>query len=151
MVRPGWTWSARVSLNCTTKCDNTETCFDSRPIISLIADSEFHGSPLIIPSVQPDDLGAYLCIAKNGVPPSMSKRVFLYVQCKKRPLKFVMPFPWLHVKQFYLWFPDPPKIIDHQGVVGVAFGSDVKVDCRVTAYPAPIIFWTFRGKRENIQ
>lgn len=27
-------------------------------------------------------MGAYLCIASNGVPPSISKRVELRVQCK---------------------------------------------------------------------
>jgi len=27
-------------------------------------------------------MGAYLCIASNGVPPSISKRVVLRVQCK---------------------------------------------------------------------
>ena len=28
-------------------------------------------------------MGAYMCIAKNTVPPAQSKRVFVYVQCKK--------------------------------------------------------------------
>ena len=28
-----------------------------------------------------DDMGAYMCIAKNTVPPAQSKRVFVYVQC----------------------------------------------------------------------
>ena len=31
----------------------------------------------------PADMGAYMCIAKNTVPPAQSKRVFVYVQCKK--------------------------------------------------------------------
>ena len=41
----------------------------------------YNGPILSIPRVTPDDLGAYLCIAKNGVQPSMSKRVVVYVQC----------------------------------------------------------------------
>ena len=38
---------------------------------------------MIVPRLTPDDMGAYLCIAKNEVPPAISKRVFIYVQCKK--------------------------------------------------------------------
>ncbi|MPC76060.1 hypothetical protein E2C01_070461 [Portunus trituberculatus] len=29
-------------------------------------------------------MGAYLCIASNGVPPSVSKRITLDVECKYR-------------------------------------------------------------------
>ena len=28
------------------------------------------------------DMGAYMCIAKNGVPPTISKRIQLNVDCK---------------------------------------------------------------------
>ena len=28
------------------------------------------------------EMGAYLCIAQNGVPPSISKRIILTVECK---------------------------------------------------------------------
>lgn len=28
------------------------------------------------------DMGAYLCIAMNGVPPSVSKRIIVDVECK---------------------------------------------------------------------
>ena len=111
--------------------------------VHFFSDSEFHGSPLIIPNVQPEDLGAYLCVAKNGVPPSSSKRVFLYVQCKPSSCYYLFG-QYLH-SQISTFFTDPPKIVSHQNVIGIAFGSDVRVDCKVTAYPAPIIFWTFRG------
>ena len=43
----------------------------------------YEGPVLTIPRVTPDDFGAYLCIAKNGVHPASSKRVVLNVQCKK--------------------------------------------------------------------
>ena len=43
----------------------------------------YDGPILTIPRVTPDDFGAYLCIAKNGVHPASSKRVVLNVQCKK--------------------------------------------------------------------
>ena len=42
----------------------------------------YDGPILTIPRVTPDDFGAYLCIAKNGVHPASSKRVVLNVQCK---------------------------------------------------------------------
>lgn len=44
----------------------------------------YDGPILTIPRVTPDDFGAYLCIAKNGVHPASSKRVVLNVQCKKK-------------------------------------------------------------------
>lgn len=40
------------------------------------------GSNLVIPRVKRQHMGAYLCIASNGVPPSVSKRVTLIVHCK---------------------------------------------------------------------
>lgn len=40
------------------------------------------GSKLTIHDVQTEDMGSYLCMADNGVPPIVSKRIFLYVQCK---------------------------------------------------------------------
>lgn len=40
------------------------------------------GENLTISKVSRLHMGAYLCIASNGVPPSISKRVMLMVQCK---------------------------------------------------------------------
>lgn len=40
------------------------------------------GENLTISKVSRLHMGAYLCIASNGVPPSISKRVVLMVQCK---------------------------------------------------------------------
>ena len=40
------------------------------------------GSSLVFDSVGRGHIGTYLCIASNGVPPSVSKRVQLKVQCK---------------------------------------------------------------------
>jgi len=91
------------------------------PITGLIHTyDEFNGSSMTIPKVQPGDLGAYLCIARNGVPPMMSKRVFLYVQYA-------------------------PRITSPTKVMGVAWGSDVRIDCEVSAHPKPIIYWNFKG------
>ena len=45
-----------------------------------------HGSELELPQVSRYDSGIYYCIASNGVPPTVSKRVRLYVDCEE--LKF---------------------------------------------------------------
>ena len=44
------------------------------------------GASLVFDSVGRDHVGSYLCIASNGVPPSVSKRVDLRVQCKENVL-----------------------------------------------------------------
>lgn len=41
------------------------------------------GSSITIPRVNRLQMGAYLCIASNGVPPTVSKRVMLIVHCKQ--------------------------------------------------------------------
>lgn len=41
-----------------------------------------NGPTLNITKVKRDHMGPYLCIASNGVPPSISKRIMLIVQCK---------------------------------------------------------------------
>lgn len=40
------------------------------------------GNSLIFSSATRAHAGEYLCIASNGVPPSISKRIVLRVQCK---------------------------------------------------------------------
>lgn len=41
-----------------------------------------YGSHLNFSRVARRQMGAYLCIASNDVPPAVSKRVFLHVHCK---------------------------------------------------------------------
>lgn len=40
------------------------------------------GEMLVLTKVTRSEMGAYLCIAANGVPPSVSKRMMLHVHCK---------------------------------------------------------------------
>lgn len=40
------------------------------------------GEVLTLTKVTRSEMGAYLCIAANGVPPSVSKRMMLHVNCK---------------------------------------------------------------------
>ena len=48
------------------------------------ADSTYRGSELVMPSVTRADMGAYMCIARNGVPPATSKIFKLIVNCKSQ-------------------------------------------------------------------
>lgn len=43
---------------------------------------EWEGEKLEITKISRLDMGAYLCIATNGVPPSVSKRIKVSVDCK---------------------------------------------------------------------
>ena len=54
--------------------------------------STVDGNSLVFPSVSRAHVGEYLCIASNGVPPSISKRIVLRVQCKKKIFKIVFRF-----------------------------------------------------------
>lgn len=50
--------------------------------VSLVAAQFGEGPTLPITRVDRTHMGAYLCIASNGVPPSVSKRITLIVHCK---------------------------------------------------------------------
>lgn len=51
------------------------------------------GERLVLNQVQRTDMGGYLCIASNGVPPSVSKRFEVKINCKlKNPNNFVFYF-----------------------------------------------------------
>ncbi|CAH1713377.1 neurotrimin-like isoform X2 [Aphis gossypii] len=63
------------------------------------------------------DMGAYLCIATNSVPPSVSKRI-----------KVSVDFPPM------LWIP-------HQ-LVGVPLGYNVTLECYTEAHPTSLHYWT---------
>ncbi|PNF32521.1 hypothetical protein B7P43_G02443 [Cryptotermes secundus] len=62
-------------------------------------------------------MGAYLCVASNGVPPSISKRVELRVQF-------------------------PPMLTIANQLEGAYLGQDVSLECLSEAYPASINYWT---------
>lgn len=79
-----------------------------------------HGMYLNIKKVSRLHMGAYLCIASNGVQPSISKRVVLNVN-----------FPPM------VWIPNQ--------LVGAPVGSDVILDCNLESHPRSVTFWTREG------
>jgi neurotrimin len=64
------------------------------------------------------EMGAYLCIASNGVPPSVSKRIIVDVEFS--PM---------------IWVPNQ--------LVGAPAGTDVTIDCHTEAYPRAISYWVY--------
>ncbi|EEC16464.1 hypothetical protein IscW_ISCW012426, partial [Ixodes scapularis] len=54
---------------------------ESSSLISLVRFpvSVYRGPELHFPRVSRSQMGAYLCLASNGVPPSISRRIFLEV------------------------------------------------------------------------
>ncbi|XP_064078000.1 lachesin-like isoform X2 [Macrobrachium nipponense] len=81
---------------------------------------EVPGPLLHLPQVTRTDMAAYLCIASNGIPPSVSKRIQVEV-------KFV-----------------PTVYVPHQ-LVGVPLGQDVTIECYIEAWPTGLNYW----KRPN--
>ncbi|KAK9307634.1 hypothetical protein QLX08_002056 [Tetragonisca angustula] len=69
-------------------------------------------------------MGFYLCIAINGVPPSVSKRIMLTVQF-------------------------PPMISVQNQLVGAHEGQQLTLECHSEAYPKSINYWT-RDKDEIV-
>ena len=51
--------------------------------MSITSEKEYLGPIISLGSVSKDDMGAYLCIAQNGVPPAVSRRIILQVKCTK--------------------------------------------------------------------
>ncbi|XP_018804963.1 PREDICTED: lachesin-like, partial [Bactrocera latifrons] len=77
----------------------------------------YNGSYLTITKVQRLNMGAYLCIASNGIPPTVSKRVMLIVHF-------------------------PPMIWIQNQLVGAATGQNIALECQSEAYPKSINYWT---------
>ncbi|KAF3426868.1 hypothetical protein E2986_12667 [Frieseomelitta varia] len=78
--------------------------------------SEYHGEELKLTKISRNEMGVYLCIAINGVPPAVSKRISINVHFS----------PVIHV---------PNQL------VGAPLGTDVVLECFVEASPKSINYW----------
>ncbi|XP_071530150.1 lachesin-like [Panulirus ornatus] len=74
------------------------------------------GRELVFESALREHAGAYLCIASNGVPPSVSKRIMLSVRFE----------PQIRAFEPRLW---------------VTLGSTVNLSCVVDGFPEPAVEW----------
>ncbi|XP_063893422.1 lachesin [Helicoverpa armigera] len=79
--------------------------------------TKWSGAWLNMTTVTRDMNGALLCIATNGVPPSVSKRILLHVLCK-------------------------PTARFTQKMLGVYVGETMQLKCRIEANPPPTVYWT---------
>ncbi|KAK8382943.1 hypothetical protein O3P69_011478 [Scylla paramamosain] len=76
-----------------------------------------HEEPTLrLQKVSRRDMGAYLCIASNGVPPSVSKRIELKVQFS-------------------------PIVLLPNQLMSAPLGSSVWLECKTEAYPRAVTFW----------
>ncbi|XP_019880331.1 lachesin isoform X1 [Aethina tumida] len=80
----------------------------------------YNGTQLNLTRISRSDMGAYLCIATNGVPPSVSKRIIVDVEFS--PM---------------IWVPNQ--------LVGAPAGTDVTIDCHTEAYPRAISYWVYEN------
>ncbi|KAL7640180.1 UNVERIFIED_CONTAM: hypothetical protein RMT77_009594 [Armadillidium vulgare] len=96
---------------------------DRRPIVLTRQEQkktevlEFKGSELVLERVARDDMGAYMCIASNDIPPAVSKRIVVHVH-------------------FH------PLVRIPNQLVGAPVGTNVTLECEVEASPKSINYWT---------
>uniref|UniRef100_A0A1I8NHV3 Ig-like domain-containing protein n=1 Tax=Musca domestica TaxID=7370 RepID=A0A1I8NHV3_MUSDO len=74
------------------------------------------GERLVLGNVHRTDMGGYLCIASNGIPPSVSKRFDVHVNF-------------------------PPSIKAVNQLVGAPVEREVTLECIVEVYPKPLNGW----------
>ncbi|KAG4066651.1 hypothetical protein HA402_007287 [Bradysia odoriphaga] len=89
-----------------------------KPLLSVESKEIFSvkGPRLILKQANRHHMGAYLCIASNGVPPSISKRVMLVVN--------FLPAIWIR-----------------QEVVYSAYGQKVLLECVTESHPNSVNYW----------
>ncbi|XP_043505010.1 lachesin-like isoform X2 [Polistes fuscatus] len=79
----------------------------------------YDGEQLNLTRITRNEMGAYLCIASNGVPPTVSKRITVDVEFS-------------------------PMIFVPNQLVGAPAGTNVTIDCHTEAFPRAMSYW-FQG------
>ncbi|XP_058797203.1 lachesin-like isoform X2 [Phymastichus coffea] len=80
----------------------------------------YEDETLNITKISRNEMGAYLCIASNGVPPTVSKRIIVDVEFS-------------------------PMIFVPNQLVGAPSGTNVTLDCQTEAHPRAISYWMFNN------
>ncbi|CAB0034638.1 unnamed protein product [Trichogramma brassicae] len=80
----------------------------------------YEGKQLNLTKITRSEMGVYLCIASNGVPPTVSKRIIVDVE--------FLPM---------IWVPNQ--------LVGAPAGTNVTIDCHTEAHPRAISYWMFNN------
>ncbi|KAG1673187.1 Lachesin [Nymphon striatum] len=91
-------------------------------------EKSFEGQDLNFTKVSRVHMGAYLCMATNGVAPSVSKRMILSVSF-------------------------PPMVTVPNLLVGALRHHDITLECDIEAFPSPMMYWrranTDEGHRDE--
>lgn len=74
------------------------------------------GEVLSITKVSRLHMAAYLCVASNGVPPSISKRVQLKVQCKRNKIHNLNIHEGRFSMDFFIIFDSSSNVIDSKSI-----------------------------------
>lgn len=118
------------------------------------------GEVLSISKISRLHMAVYLCVASNGVPPSVSKRIHLRVQCNLS--NYILSSTYIHniyvlsaqsmnIYNFFLFYflfgrffqyIVPPMISIPNQLEGAYLGQNVVLECHTEAYPLSINYWT---------
>ncbi|XP_054706548.1 lachesin-like [Uloborus diversus] len=82
-----------------------------------VSDVLYEGADMTITKVSRLNMGTYLCIANNGIPPTAVRKAQLHVHF-------------------------PPMISIPNQLIGASIGEDATLDCNTEAYPMSINYWT---------
>ena len=102
----------------------------------LLSVTSVSGPSLVFDSVSRAHVASYLCIASNGVPPSVSKRVDLRVQCELREQIIY------YDKRLLILISVPPMVEVEREVVKARIGGNATLKCKSEAFPPSENFWT---------
>lgn len=106
---------------------------DKQPIVlrdnsggSMRVKEGIEGNTLSLTKLTRADGGAYLCIAQNGVPSPVSKRIMVHVH-------------------FH------PSLLAKQQLVSTAAGTQATIECKVEASPRSVNYWVKLGQGPGAQ
>ena len=102
------------------------------------------GEQLDLIRVSRTEMGAYLCIAQNGVPSPVSKRIMVHVHCK-----FARYFT-LNLLSIHHFSPAVhPSLHARQNLVSTIAGSSATLECKVEASPRSVNYWVKLGAKNR--
>lgn len=85
-------------------------------------------------------MGIYLCLARSSVPPIMSKRFTVKVNCKFL-INFSISKHEKRILYFKIYISVKPQIQLENHYVGAPIGKEVRLHCRIEASPRATFQW----------
>lgn len=94
---------------------------------------------LTLSKVNRSDMGVYLCLARSPVPPIMSKRFSVRVNCKL--ILLIIIIEGENAVCMIFSFPVKPQVQVENHYVGAPITKDVKLHCKIEASPRATFQW----------